>query len=60
VKIPAHVRASALTGQVMMIVIVAALCVEFAQSNFGASPWTQLAAVAGAVYVAGIIGFGRT
>jgi hypothetical protein len=59
-RIPAHVRASALTGQVLVIVIVAALCVEFAQSNFGASPWSQLAILAGFIYVAGLIGFGKS
>lgn len=55
----AHLRASALMGQVLAAVIVGAFSLEMARANLAASPWTELGALAAITYLGGMIWFAR-
>lgn len=54
-----HMRASAVTANVIAVVIVGAFLVELFRGNLDPRPWAWLGAVFGATYIVSIVVFSR-
>ncbi len=58
-SVSVHVKAAAVMGNLLVVIIVVAFFVELARGNFYPTPWVALGAVSGASYLAALFWFTR-